>query len=421
MRKIYLFTTTVLMLFFVQIVDAQNMITRQIIVCSGGNFSDPEDFVTISAVSPEDGSTVIFDTIFTQSVQHIITHNGFAFVAAQDSIVKYNLDSFTRVAAIAAQGVNQLATDGELLLASFWYPVTENFVKTYSFDELLLNVQFSEISGDAAGFLIKDGVALVAIPGPWGSLTGKIASLDLTEYTILSEDDYGDFFSSIGFFANWNNVTTTFMKTDWGGTTFGAATMNDEGDIIEEFTTENASLANLSGQILNKCYLEVNNGIVEFDLETSEITNPAVVEPQVMSIGASVLDTINQLIYLTTTDFMAAGEGFIYKLTGENVGTFDAGISAQAIAVDYRETTGVFNEELVENLSIYPNPATNTIQFDIPKNIEIKSIVITNVSGQTVYQGKDEISVNVGDLNSGFYFTRIETPETVFIGKFIKK
>lgn len=421
MRRIYFLTSSILMLFFVQFADAQNMLTNQIIVCSGGNFSNPDDFVTVAAVSPENGTTVVFDTIFTQSVQDVITFNGFAFVAAQDSIVKYNLDDFTRVASVTAQGVNKLATDGELLLASFWYPATENFVKGYSFDELLPKAQFSEITGDAAGFLIKDDVALVAIPGPWGSSTGKIASLDLVEYAVLSEDDYGEFYANIGFFADWNSVITSFMKTDWGGTTFGSATFNEEGDVIDEFTIENASLANPSGQMQNKYYIEVNNGIAEFDLETSEITNSEVIAPQAMSIGASVLDTINQLIYLTTTDFVASGEGFIYNLEGENMGTFESGISAQALAVDYRETTGVNEQELVENLNIYPNPATSIIHLDLPHKVKALNIVISNTSGQIVYQGEEETEINVSNLNSGFYFIRIDTPTTELIGKFIRK
>ena len=158
----------------------------------------------------------------------------FAYVAAQDSIVKLNIDNYTKVAAITAPGINKLATDGTVLLASYWYPNTENFIKIYSLENLEHITTIGGISGEAAGIFVKNGVALVAVPGAYGTTTGKIASLDINEGTLLSEDDYGESFVDISFFASWNNVTTAFMKTEYGGSTAVIATLDAEGEIIKE-------------------------------------------------------------------------------------------------------------------------------------------------------------------------------------------
>jgi hypothetical protein len=351
----------------------------------------------------------------------VIIVNGFAYVAAQDSIVKLNIDTYEKVAAVSATGVNQLATDGEVLLASFWYPEKENFVRTFSLDDLSLKKKFADISGEASGILIKDGIALVAVPGGWGSTTGKIASIDLTENIVLSEDDYGEFYSGIGFFASWKEVTTAFMRTPWDGNTTKLATFDAEGEVIEKFTIENTSLASPTGQLKNLFYAVVNNGIGIFDLETGKLVKPSLVIPQEMTIGASVLDTVNHLFYLTTTDFSSTGSGFIYDMNGEPVGTFEAGISAQAIAVDYRDNTGIFERNTAENLNVYPNPANHLIYFDSPSNQKVTDVSILDISGRIVAREQNVPQMDVSGLNPGLYFVAVKTETGLRTGKFIKQ
>ena len=139
MKKIYFLSLMALaMVFSANRAVAQTTYTKQLIIVNGGNYSDPDDYVTVASYDPATGETTEFGTIYTQSVQDVIIVNGFAYVAAQDSIVKFNLETYEKVAAVAAAGVNQLASDGNVLVASFWFPVSENFVKTFSLDDLLL-------------------------------------------------------------------------------------------------------------------------------------------------------------------------------------------------------------------------------------------------------------------------------------------
>ena len=261
----------------------------------------------------------------------------------------------------------------------------------------------------------------MAVPGGWGSTTGKIAAIDLSENIVINEDDYGEFYSGIGFFASWNEVTTAFMRTPWDGNTTKLATFNAAGEVIEEFTIENTSLANSTGQLQNMFYAVVNNGIGVFDLETSELTNAAVVMPQEMSIGASVLDTVNQLFYLTTTDFSSTGSGFIYNMSGESAGTFEAGISAQAIAIDYRDNTAIFERNIAENLDVYPNPATQSIHFNIPLNQKATDVYVLDISGRIVAYGQNVQQMDVNELNPGLYFITVKTETRLRTGKFIKQ
>lgn len=422
MKKIYLLSLIALtMMLSANGAFAQTTYTKQVIIVNGGDFGNPDDYVTVASYDPETGLTTEFVTIFTQSVQDVIVIGNFAYVAAQDSIVKLNIDTYEKVNAVGATGVNQLATNGSVLVASFWYPVTENFVRTFSLEDLSLIANIDGITGDAAGIMINDDVALVAIPGPWGSTTGKIASIDINEAVLLSEDDYGEFCVNIGYFSFWNNTTTAFMKTPWGGTTTNAATFDMEGTVLSENTYDEASLANRTGQHQNKLYAEINNGIGVFDLNTDELLDAAIVEPQAMTIAASTIDTINNLIYLTTTDYFSSGEGFIYNLDGDNIDSFDAGISAQAIAVDYRNNTGINTKVVTEIVNVFPNPATDLIKFNLPADQILKNIIITNISGKVVSNASTSTQIDISSLNAGLYFITINTNISIYTGKFIKQ
>jgi len=421
MRKFYMLSLLALVwVVAATSASAQNYYTKQVIIVNGGDYGNPDDYVTVASYDPVSGQTTEFATIYTQSVQDVLIVPPFAYVATQDSIVKLNIDTYEKVATVLAQGVNKLVTNGDVLVASFWYPVTENFVRTYSLDDLSLLHEFGDVSDEAAGMMVMQGdYVLVAVPGAYGSTTGKVAVIDLVNNEVMSEDDFGAFFTGIGYFAENNGLVNLFMKTPYGGSVFNVATVDYAGEIVDEYTHDGA-LANSSGQMGAKMYLELNNGIGEYDLNTHEITDTALVAPQEMSIAASVLDTVNQLFYITTTDYYSAGAGFIYNMDGEQTGSFEAGISAQAIAVDYREATGIAEQPAHIALSVYPNPAQKAINLNIPVGGQTDQMVVTDITGKIVYEGMSSAKLDVSSLHAGLYFVTVHTGNTVYTGKFIK-
>ncbi|PLX11643.1 MAG: hypothetical protein C0598_07755 [Marinilabiliales bacterium] len=418
MKKNYIFKLILILFTVLAIgVKAQTTYTNQLIIVNGGVFSDPDDFVTVSSFNPETQTISEVATIYTQSVQDVIIIDNFAYVAAQDSIVKINIDTYEKVASVSAIGINQLASDGNILLASFWYPVTENFVRIFSLDDLTLQANISEISGDAADFLIHDGIALVAVPGAYGSTSGKVASIDIAEGVLLSEDDYGEFYSGIGFFGFHNDVVTTFMTTAWGETTTNIGTFDDGGNIIEQFTIEDASLAKTAGQHQQIMYLELNNGISEYNLISN--SENAIIDALDESIASSVVDTINNLFYITTTDYFSFGSGYIYNFDGTQTGTFEAGISAQAIAIDYRTVTSTI-ENIITDISVFPNPSSDFISIKTNGYETFNHIEVIDNTGRKVLTVSNSNKLDIRALNNGLYFLIAKSNEKVFSSRFIK-
>ncbi len=392
-------------------VFSQNMITKQVIICSGGSISNPDDFVTIATYSPTTGITTTFDTIYTQSVQDVIVDNEIAYVAAQDSIVKYNLNSYTRLAAVEAQGVHKLAVRKDVLVATFWYPLTTGFVKSYSLSDLSHIVTFDGVSDEADGIHIFPGdtYSVVAVPGGWGSTTGKLAWLDIDNHELITEHEMNEYGNGVSFFVTYytgipHNLAIT--KTPWGDSTFYAYGFNITGQPTGVYKY-NATMQGYTGQDKTILYAQINDGIGQIDLENHVVIDEMIVEPPELTISSSIYDTVNKLFYVSTTDYSTLGEGNIYNPGGEIVGSFEAGISPEAIAIDYRVSSG--NKEISnDQITVYPNPASDFVTIACSDN-NYNYVTITDISGRIVYSEKISFTdsgntIDISGINKGIYF-----------------
>jgi hypothetical protein len=64
------------------------------------------------------------------------------------------------------------------------------------------------------------------------------------------------------------------------------------------------------------------------------------------------------------------------------------------------------NENVISDLNVYPNPASDVLNFDTEE--EIESVVITSIDGKVALTAKSSV-VNIADLKSGVYVYRVTT------------
>ena len=82
-------------------------------------------------------------------------------------------------------------------------------------------------------------------------------------------------------------------------------------------------------------------------------------------------------------------------------------------------TTGIHINGYDNNLFIYPNPATNTINID---NLKAKtSFVVFNTFGQIVLTGTTEKTIDINSLTKGIYYLRLENGNSFKAVKLIKE
>jgi len=82
--------------------------------------------------------------------------------------------------------------------------------------------------------------------------------------------------------------------------------------------------------------------------------------------------------------------------------------------------------QIGEQLSVYPNPATDQLNLDFPFTEGDAIITVLNSLGQTllkqsVTRADEAIQVNVQDLSEGLYFITVQNGERAFNARFLKK
>ena len=157
MKKHYILVL-ILVLFCVgknSLLKAQDNVTvPQVIIGNGGRFETTPpffDYVTMESYNTSTQTYTLFDTIYTQSIQDILVSDHYAYVAAQDSLVKYDLDTWQRVAAVADSGLSKLAIYNDKLIVTKQYPVSRFFVEVLNSSDLSIFSLIDNISGECGG------------------------------------------------------------------------------------------------------------------------------------------------------------------------------------------------------------------------------------------------------------------------------
>jgi hypothetical protein len=95
-------------------------------------------------------------------------------------------------------------------------------------------------------------------------------------------------------------------------------------------------------------------------------------------------------------------------------------ISAYFASVD--AISGIDDEKNNSNVSVYPNPFTNSISIRIANNEKIEKIRIFDSLGKVIYleQNSNKNTINTEGLNSGVYFIEVITDKSIVFKKIIK-
>ena len=421
--KINYILKLVLIFFISTNINAQNWYLNQVLIGSGGVFGDLDNHVTISSYDTDSDSTSTFGSILTQSIQDIIIVDNYAFIAAQDSIAKYDIDSYERLSITGAIGVNKLHVANDKLVASFQYPEIDNFIKIYDADNLDLISSISEVSGESAGLTSIDNFIYAAVNGGWAGTVGKIAIIDIQDLSFIQEVNLDSLGKGIKDLFVHDNQVVSVNASPWGGTTGHISVIDQYGSTSNSYMIP-ATIGSLVGIKNNMIYTVMNNGIGSIDMETMTIVDESVIDQPPLTISCAKLDTLNNQFYVSTTDYSSMGEGTIFDLNGFQIGSYTAGISPDAMALDYRDNSNI-NEAELYLTNIYPNPASSKINVQTQID-DVKSVIVVDNLGRIIYENsgsnyRNLISIDISSFNSGIYTLRLTNNVGVSSSKFIKQ
>lgn len=89
---------------------------------------------------------------------------------------------------------------------------------------------------------------------------------------------------------------------------------------------------------------------------------------------------------------------------------------------------GKINHVTNRNSRLYPNPAINILNIELPNNLQSKEIhiVATNIDGRKIFEKRltyfnNSIQINISDWISGIYVIHIYNGENSYSNKLIKR
>jgi hypothetical protein len=409
--------------------------TKQIITLNSGRFefSPPyNDFVTAQSFNP--GTLVVqeFNTMFTQSAQDILISGNIAYITAQDSIFKYNLNTYQRVAAIADSGLAKLAIYHNRLIVSKQYPLSKYFVEVLDTANLSMIAEIENVSGDCGAIASVGDSIYVAVNGGWMGTEGKIAVINPASWTLIREINLGSEAVGIYNLYEYGGKIYTVNKTPYGMPAIGSVSMYDPSKGSHVNRLINVKVGNGTGIKDSTIYFLMNEGIGSFRLTSMEIADTVLVgdpgSAMFTYILSSAIDTLNNRFYTNIGDFASPGYCLVSSLSGDSITSYPTGISSDVAGVDYREfPQGISDPEAVSILTVYPNPAVDKITVKFNGKQQIGEMMINDAFGKTVIycNGKQlesgKLIIPVANLPAGLYCIMMKTEGNPVVAKFIKQ
>lgn len=403
---------------------------KQVIIANGGVFewAPPyTDAATIGAYNPLTDSYTVFDNIMTESVQAVVVDSGFAYVAAQDSIVKYDLDTYQRAGIAYYPGIKSLAVSGNHLLVGKWYGSgvffhvydKSSMTQLFGISQINTTVDGMVVIGDTAyvGYNVKGTIDACPPYGCYSDTLGRIAVVDMSAQMFVRDIELDTTGAGIG--KLYTDGTSVFAIADERGYVIKYNAMTAQVD-----TAYALSAAMGTGFHNNMLYAQYfGSGIGSYNTASESFSDTMIVNA---AYAASAYDTVNSLFYITQTDYFSYGTVYIYNASGVAVDSFSVAVSPEGIAIDYRETITAIAEQQDISYLLYPNPADDHINLSVQGNGKAV-LTVYDLSGRKVASEEREIKANsisrisLAGLEGGMYFLHIETASGRAVAKITKR
>jgi hypothetical protein len=436
MKKIFPFLLSLILLVLSAniLVQAQKTTSaRQVIIANGGKFESLPpytDYVTVESYNLSTLAVNIFSTIYTQSVQDVIISDKYAYITAQDSIVKYDIDTYQRVAAVKDSGVNKMAFYTDKLIVTKQYPVGRFHVEVLEASDLSLYALIDGIPGDCEGVAIYGNHAFVAVDSGYAGVEGRMAIINLNNYSLDTIFNFGP--SAVGIYSvySYGGFIFSVNKTPFGGGSIGSITRLDpsNGNVNTHVlaVTVGAGIG-INGSLL---YLGINKGIGSYDLATQAIADTAIIQYSFatgnVEIQSAAWDYLNHQFYTNIGNRTNFSIGIVFSMAGDSLTSYSTGLNADACAIDFRNPTGINSVSLPDAISIYPNPVDDFVTITQNSSASLKELKIMDLTGRTietrpVQKGENNIRIRVTDYLSGVYLLSFTTDQGTKVRKFIKR
>ncbi|CAA6830388.1 MAG: Unknown protein [uncultured Aureispira sp.] len=400
---------------------AQN---ESIIVVNGGVFGVTNASTTIEDLNS--GTATNMGDIGTSSIQDVLINGQYAYVAAQDSIIKYDWTTKTRVAANAFLGLStvKLAQYNNQLLVGNWYgpfgataAYNQHFL-IYDANDLSFIDSVPQVTKPADDIVVIGDYAYIAQNNAqtvvFGDTLGYLAVVDLTTRTLVRNDTLSTTGADVGRMVVEDTMIYTINKA--------SNTISSYNTVTLAKTTQAAA----GGVVLNPAvygptafskgaglwYFPYDGGIGSYNLATNTVVSANIVP--IAGDFAFVMDTVSDNFCVSHINYsnQLQNKGRIYDTNGDSVGMFQVGYSPEALAIISNAVVGstvqlAASNEL--NYTMAPNPATSVLTVQLEKSEAVTLLVINQVGQNVLTQSSTDAvtTLDIASLPAGMYFLAV--------------
>lgn len=337
---------------------AQNYV-NQVLILNEGVYSY-ESPVSVGSYDPfTESYTSVVEIDSSRFASDLILDSTFFYVAADNKILKYHLDTYELLAEVNVEGVRNLAIHNNHLFVSrgeydpiTWGSVSYNsYLHVYDKNNLSYITELDTINGPKAttqNLIVDNGILYVAINNgfDWGNEEGLVGVIDANTLDYISEFDLGDNGKNPDNMILHDNNLYTVNNKDWSGASISQ--INLETGIV---VTKNLSAAPTgcgtsclrAGKIVYQIYDSIQ--LFQWDPELGEDEENSSEIGSFDNFYELAEDKINQKFYASSTDYVANGNIQIYDENYNLESTFTTGISPGTIVFDVRQSLSL--EEIV--------------------------------------------------------------------------
>ena len=373
--------------------------------------------VTLGSYDPATGSYQTVATITGPRFgSDVLVHDGSIYVAADDRVLRYDLDTYDLLGEAMVSGVRKLAVWNDLLLITrgelgglaHYFEVRDrhdlSFVDAIGPDQgLPYSVEDVLVVGDKAYLAVSNAF-------DFADLQGRIGVVDLNALTYMAEVDLGPAGLNPEKLMLHEGDIIAFNNTDFSASSISR--ISADATALQYTTTvsvNSSCAASAKVDPLGKVYfLEYAQGeLARFDLATGAVSDTLFGSPFIYGL---IEDPLNPVLYATTTDFLTSGELLVLDLEGQPLSSTSVGVAPGNLALDIRLSTGVA-ERGGARISVFPNPATDILHISGELAQGAVPVRIVDATGRLVASDVRVLQpgsqVNIGSLPVGVYTLHI--------------
>ena len=406
---------------------------QQVIFASGGHFGATGNKVTFYAFNPSLLTVKAFDSVPGNFTSAAVVDNGIIFITADSVLYRYNADTYKKLDSIVLTGVNHLMINGNYLIVSRWYPATSNYIQIFDKNTLKLSYNDTRVLQACNSIICLRDTAYIAESS---SDSGRIAVMDLSGSTPKFVKEINMDTSAM----NIQDLATDgqFIYAYSYGYTPSYTVAPTRASAYEIATWKHKFLANnpatinvVSGMVSGGKFNVLGTVGTEYDAIPEFGFNAGNTTQTPFNIADkaytnAVYDSLNNTSYLVTNDFSTKAHVYIVKNSSKNVylDSFLVGVSTQAVAIDYRLTSGIESAQISTiDFSVYPNPVNSILHVSLPAGEKYK-VTVLNMTGKEMMNTNTtdmNTSMNISALPNGVYLMRVQNNINTGVQRFIKQ